>query len=77
MRPDEIRDMSPQELEAQVSELEEELFRLRIQNETGQLENPLRLRHARRDLARCKTIQREARMGSAGAEARPVEEGGE
>jgi large subunit ribosomal protein L29 len=75
MRSEEIRDMSPQELEAQVSELEEELFQLRIQNETGQLDNPLRLRHARRDLARCKTIQRESQV--AGTEAKPVEEGGE
>lgn len=60
MKAEEIRALSPQELDDRVAELEEELFRLRIQNETGQLDNPLRIRGARRELARCKTIRNEA-----------------
>jgi large subunit ribosomal protein L29 len=60
VKTEEIRTLSPQELDDRVAELEEELFRLRIQNETGQLDNPLRIRGARRDLARCKTIRNEA-----------------
>jgi large subunit ribosomal protein L29 len=60
VRAEEIRALSSEQLDDRVAELEEELFRLRIQNETGQLENPLRIRSARRDLARCKTIRNEA-----------------
>lgn len=59
MRTEEIRDLDAEELSAQIEDLEEELFRLKIQNATGQLENPLRVRQVRRDLARCKTISRE------------------
>lgn len=65
MKTEEIRALSPEELDERVAELQEELFRLRIQNETGQLENPLRVRAARRELARCKTIRNEvARQGA-------------
>jgi large subunit ribosomal protein L29 len=65
VKTEEIRALSPQELDDRVAELQEELFRLRIQNETGQLENPLRIRAARRELARCKTIRNEvARQGA-------------
>lgn len=60
MKSQEIRDLSPQELEDRIAELEEEMFRLRLQNQTGQLDNPLRIRMARKDLARCKTIRNEA-----------------
>jgi large subunit ribosomal protein L29 len=65
VKTEEIRALSSQELDDRVAELQEELFRLRIQNETGQLENPLRIRAARRELARCKTIRNEvARQGA-------------
>jgi large subunit ribosomal protein L29 len=65
VKTEEIRALSPEELDERVAELQEELFRLRIQNETGQLENPLRIRAARRELARCKTIRNEvARQGA-------------
>ncbi|HUF89666.1 MAG TPA: 50S ribosomal protein L29 [Gemmatimonadota bacterium] len=60
MKSQEIRDLSLQELEDRIAELEEEMFRLRLQNLTGQLDNPLRIRMARKDLARCKTIRNEA-----------------
>lgn len=60
MKTEEIRGLSAEELDERIAELEDELFRLRIQNQSGQLENPLRIRGARRDLARCKTIRNEA-----------------
>jgi len=59
MKAAEMRVLSPQELDDRIAELEEEMFRLRLQNETGQLDNPLRIRMARKDLARCKTIRNE------------------
>lgn len=59
MTSEEIRELGAEELADRILEMEEELFRLRIQNETGQLDNPLLLRWLRRDLARCKTIRRE------------------
>lgn len=65
MKTEEIRTLSAQELDDRIAELEDELFRLRIQNQSGQLENPLRIRGARRDLARCMTIRNEvARQGA-------------
>jgi large subunit ribosomal protein L29 len=65
MKAEEIRGLSAEELDDRIAELEDELFRLRIQNQSGQLENPLRIRGARRDLARCKTIRNEvARQGA-------------
>jgi large subunit ribosomal protein L29 len=48
-----------EELADRILDMEEELFRLRLQNKTGQLENPLLVRAMRKDLARCKTIRRE------------------
>jgi large subunit ribosomal protein L29 len=60
MKTEEIRGLSAEELDGRIAELEDELFRLRIQNQSGQLENPLRIRGARKDLARCKTIRNEA-----------------
>lgn len=62
MTTDEIRGLSQEDLNGRILEMEEELFRLKIQNATGQLENPLQVRHRRRDLARCKTIRREAQL---------------
>ncbi len=59
MRPDEMRDLSEVELETRMRELEEELFGLQLRRATSQLENPMRVRAVRRDLARCKTIQRQ------------------
>lgn len=62
MKPEEIRAYDVEELTDRIREMEEELFRLRIQNETGQLDNPLLLRALRRDLARCKTIRRQREL---------------
>jgi large subunit ribosomal protein L29 len=55
----ELRDMTKEELGTKVGELKEELFNLRFQMATGQLENPMRLREVRKDIARTKTVLRE------------------
>ena len=52
----ELRDMSVEDLESRARELEDQLFRMRLQQSLGQLDAPLKLRFARRDLARVKTV---------------------
>jgi len=52
----ELRDLSVDDLQARAKELEDQLFRMRIQQSLGQLDAPLKLRFARRDLARVKTV---------------------
>lgn len=59
MQAKEIRELSPEELRQKERETAEEIFRLRMRKSTGQLENPMRVRMLRRDLARLKTIQQE------------------
>ncbi|MDR2458108.1 MAG: 50S ribosomal protein L29 [Clostridiales Family XIII bacterium] len=54
-----FREMTNIELEKELMTRKEELFNLRFQHVTGQLENPLRLREVRRELAKIKTIKRE------------------
>jgi large subunit ribosomal protein L29 len=58
----ELRDLSDEELERKLVDSKDELFRLRFQLATGQLENPLRIREVRRTFARTKTILREREM---------------
>ena len=68
MRADEIRELSADDIQARVVELEEERFRLRFRSATETLENPLRLRTIRQDIARLKTILGEkSRSGEQGA----------
>ena len=55
----EIRDLSDQELKDRLDDLKEELFNLRFQLATGQLENLMRIRDVRRGIARVKTVLRE------------------
>lgn len=59
MKAAELRDLSGDELRARVKELQEELFNLRFQLATGQIENVGRIRTVRREIARVKTILRE------------------
>ena len=59
MKPAEVRELSTDELRGREKELDDELFRLRIQKSMGQLEAPAKVRDVRRDLARVKTILRE------------------
>ena len=51
-----LREMSVEELQYEVSTLSEQLFKLRFQRATGQLDNVMKFRQVRRDLARIKTV---------------------
>ena len=62
MKVNEIRDMSPDEQSQKLQSLKEELFNLRFQHATGQLENPMRLREVKKSIAQVKTIQREREL---------------
>ncbi|WP_223424022.1 50S ribosomal protein L29 [Tateyamaria pelophila] len=59
MNAQELRDKTPDQLRDELANLKKEAFNLRFQQATGQLENPARLRGARRDAARVKTILNE------------------
>ncbi len=59
MKANEIRDLSQGELNQKLTSLKEELFNLRFQHATGQLENPMRIKAVKKDIARIKTILRE------------------
>ncbi|HVL83649.1 MAG TPA: 50S ribosomal protein L29 [Pseudonocardia sp.] len=59
----ELRDLSDEDLVQRVREAKEELFNLRFQMATGQLENNRRLRLVRRDIARIYTVMRERELG--------------
>ena len=63
MKVNEIRDMTPDEQVEKIKSLKEELFNLRFQHATGQLENPMRIREVKRSIAQVKTIQREVELG--------------
>ena len=59
----EIRDLADAELVTRLAEAKEELFNLRFQVATGQLDNNRRLQHVRRDIARIYTVMRERELG--------------
>ena len=61
MKVGEIRELAVEDLQARAKDLDDQLFRLRIQKSMGQLEAPAKLKTLRRDLARVKTILRERR----------------
>jgi large subunit ribosomal protein L29 len=54
-----IRELTDEELTKKVIDYKEELFNLRFQMATGQLDNPMRIRDVRKNIARCKTILRQ------------------
>ena len=64
MKAEEIRGLAADELTARIAQLEEERFRLKFRSGTETLEEPLRLRSIRRDIARLKTVQRERVLAS-------------
>lgn len=64
MKAHEVRDLGPEELQQKYQELVEELFNLRFQLATGQIENIGRISAVRRDIARVKTVQRERQLQS-------------
>ncbi|MGM0501328.1 MAG: 50S ribosomal protein L29 [Bacillota bacterium] len=63
MKANELRKMTSEELEHKLSELKDELFNLRFQNATVQLENPIRIREVKKTIARVKTILNERNLG--------------
>lgn len=63
MKADEIRGLADAEVTAKIAELEEERFRLRFRSGTEALEEPLRLRSIRKDIARLQTVLRERALG--------------
>jgi large subunit ribosomal protein L29 len=65
MKARELREFSSEELQHKQQELIEELFNLRFQLATGQIENVGRIAAVRRDIARVKTVQRERQLQSA------------
>ena len=62
MKVNDIRNLNAAEMDQKVSDLKEELFNLRFQLATGQLENPMRIREVKKTIARIKTVQREAAL---------------
>ena len=62
MKANEVRKLSAAELEAKLSELKKDLFNLRLQHATNQLENPVRIAQVKKDIARVKTIIREQQL---------------
>jgi large subunit ribosomal protein L29 len=65
MLANEIRELSAGDIEARIRDLEEERFRLKFRNATEPLEDPLRLRVIRKDIARLRTVLRELQNTSA------------
>ncbi|MBI2876756.1 MAG: 50S ribosomal protein L29 [Candidatus Tectomicrobia bacterium] len=59
MKATELRDLSVEELQGKVRDFQQELFSLKYQLATGQIENPMRIRLVRRDIARARTILKE------------------
>ncbi|HNR03569.1 MAG TPA: 50S ribosomal protein L29 [Bacillota bacterium] len=64
MKANKFRDMSVKELEQKLNELKGELFNLRFQMATGQLENPMRVKDVKKSIARIKTILKENELKS-------------
>ena len=67
MELNKIREMTDVELSAELDKMKQELFNLRFQHVTGQLENPVKMREVKRNIARVKTIIREKELERARA----------
>ena len=64
MKPNELREMSVEDLRSKLEELTTERFNLRFRSATESIENPMRFRAIRRDIARLQTILREKESGN-------------
>jgi large subunit ribosomal protein L29 len=62
MKAGDVRALSPEERQQKLVEMKQELFNLRFQHATGQLENPQRLKQIKRDVARVQTVIREEEL---------------
>ena len=63
MKANEIRNLSVEELDKQLSDLKKDLFMLRMQHATNHLDNPIKISNVRRDIARVKTVLRQKQLG--------------
>jgi len=64
LKANQIIEMTSQELDEKVIELKNELFNLRFQLATGQLDNPMKIKAIKKDIARCKTILRDKEINA-------------
>ena len=62
MKATEIRKMSAEELTSKLGDLKKDLFQLRLQHATNQLDNPIRIAQVKKDIARVKTLIREQQL---------------
>ena len=62
MKANEVRKMSAEELNSKLGDLKKDLFQLRLQHATNQLENPTKIAEVKKDIARVKTILRELQL---------------
>ena len=65
MKPSKIREMTEAELENELTNLKNELFKLRFQSATNQLDNPMKINAVRKDIARVKTVISERKLKAA------------
>ena len=65
MKANEVRKLSAAELETKLQDLKKDLFNLRLQHATNQLDNPIRIAEVKKDIARIKTIQRDIELHGA------------
>jgi large subunit ribosomal protein L29 len=72
MKASELRDLDAAELAAKLAEAKAELFNLRFQNVTGQLDNPHRLTEVRKDIARIFTVIRQRELAGEAVPSAPV-----
>ena len=70
MKAKEIRELTEAEAQAKLRDLRQELFNLRLQQQTARLERPSRIREVRRDMARLQTVLRQRELQTAPATAR-------
>ncbi len=63
MKANEVREMTPAELEAKLLALKKDLFMLRMQHATNQLDNPMKINTIKKDIARVKTIMKQKENG--------------
>lgn len=63
MKASELHELSVDDLKTKLTELTEERFRLRFRSATESIENPMRFRHLRRDIARVQTLLRQRELG--------------
>lgn len=64
MKANEVRKMNATELETKLLDLKKDLFQLRLQHATNQLDNPIKIAEVKRDIARVKTTMREQQLAS-------------